>query len=136
MHRAQRQSPALSASNRGRHGRLNDGRSPTTVLRDLFTLSSVLRRAVKAGELTENPVRRIDKPRIDRQTRHVPLNEEALNTLRRWREQSEPKARVFDIATGFKGAWLKLLKRARISHFRWHDLRQNAELGKMPNGCA
>lgn len=37
-----------------------------TVVRDLYTLSSVLRRAVKAGELTENPVRRVDKPRIDR----------------------------------------------------------------------
>src|SRR6266576_2915077 len=46
--------------------RLNEGRSPSTVLRDLFTLSSVLRRAVKAGELTENPVRRVDKPRVDR----------------------------------------------------------------------
>jgi hypothetical protein len=34
--------------------RLNEGRSPSTVLRDLFTLSGVLRRAVKAGELTEN----------------------------------------------------------------------------------
>ena len=202
--------------------RLNEGRSPATVLRDLFTLSSVLRRAVKAGELTENPVRRIDKPRIDRrgkvrfldhaeevrlrkamqardeelqnlrtsgngrrqyrhekllpllpyfgdhltpavllsmntglrrgevlklrwrsidfnrrlltvegpnaksrQTRHVPLNDEAVNTLRRWREQSGPGARVFDVATGFKGAWMKLLKRARISHFRWHDLRHH-----------
>jgi site-specific recombinase XerD len=46
--------------------RLNEGRSPSTALRDLFTLSSVLRRAVKAGELTENPVRRVDKPRVDR----------------------------------------------------------------------
>jgi hypothetical protein len=46
--------------------RLNAGRSAATVLRDLFTLSSVLRRAVKAGELTDNPVRRVDKPRIDR----------------------------------------------------------------------
>jgi hypothetical protein len=46
--------------------RLSEGRSAATVLRDLFTLSSVLRRAVKAGELTENPVRRVDKPRIDR----------------------------------------------------------------------
>ncbi|MGH7869186.1 MAG: integrase arm-type DNA-binding domain-containing protein, partial [Candidatus Dormibacteraceae bacterium] len=46
--------------------RLNEGRSPSTVLRDLFTLSSVLRRAVKAGELIENPVRRVDKPRVDR----------------------------------------------------------------------
>jgi hypothetical protein len=48
--------------------RLNEGRSPSTVLRDLFTLSSVLRRAVKAGDLTENPVRRVDKPRIDRRS--------------------------------------------------------------------
>jgi integrase len=191
-------------------------------LRDLFTLSIVLRRAVKAGELTENPLRRVDKPRIDRrgkvrfldqaeesrlrnallerdaelqnlrtsgnvrrqhrhekllsllphfgdhltpavllsmntglrrgevlklrwtsvdfnrrlltvegrnaknrQTRHVPLNEEAVNTLRRWREQSGPGARVFDVATGFRGAWVKLLKRARISQFRWHDLRHH-----------
>jgi len=38
------------------------------------------------------------------QTRHVPLNEEAVNTLRRWREQSGPGARVFAVATGFKGA--------------------------------
>jgi integrase len=202
--------------------RLNEGRSPATVLRDLFTLSSVLRRAIKAGELTENPVRRIDKPRIDRrgkvrfldqaeesrlrkamkardeelqdlrtsgnvrrqhrhekllpqlphfgdhltpavllsmntglrrgellelhwrsidfsrrlltiegpnaksrQTRHVPLNEEAVNTLRRCRQQSGPGARVFDVATGFKGAWGKLLKRARITHFRWQDLRHH-----------
>jgi site-specific recombinase XerD len=46
--------------------RLSEGRSPSTVLRDLFTLSSVLRRAVKAGELSDNPIRRVDKPRIDR----------------------------------------------------------------------
>ena len=55
----------------------------------------------------------------------MPLNEEAVNTLRRWREQSGPGAHVFDVATGFKGAWGKLLKRARISHFRWHDLRHH-----------
>jgi len=46
--------------------RLNAGRSAATVLRDLFTLSSVPRHAVNAGELTENPVRRVAKPRIDR----------------------------------------------------------------------
>lgn len=202
--------------------RLNEGRSPTTVLRDLFTLSSVLRRAVKAGELAENPVRRVDKPRIDRrgkvrfldqaeesrlrgalmkrdleiqrqrtisnerrqtrhqrllpplthfgdhltpaillsmntglrrgevlklrwstvdfnrrlltvegrnaknrQTRHVPLNEEAMGVLQRWREQSGTGARVFDVTTGFRATWEKILKRARITHFRWHDLRHH-----------
>jgi integrase len=202
--------------------RLNEGRSPATVLRDLFTLSSVLRRAVKAGELTENPMRRVDMPRIDRrgkvrfldeaeesrlrkelterdermkrlrasgnsrhqkrsepllpplthygdhltpavllsmntglrrgetlklqwasvdfnrrlltvegrtaksrQTRHVPLNEEAMTVLRRWREESGGSAKVFDVATRFQTAWKKLLLRARITHFRWHDLRHH-----------
>jgi len=190
-------------------------------VRDLYTLSSVLRRAVKAGELTENPVRRVDKPRVDRrgkvrfldqaeearlrqalkardeemrnrrtvandrretrhqrllsplmhfgdhltpavllsmntglrrgeslklrwssvdfnrrfltvegrnaknrQTRHVPLNEEAVNVLRNWHEQAGTGARVFDVV-GFQTAWETLLKRARISKFRWHDLRHH-----------
>jgi integrase len=202
--------------------RLNEGRKPVTVVRDLYTLSSVLRRAVKAGELTENPVRRVDKPRVDRrgkvrfldqaeearlrdalkardevmrnrrtvansrrqtrhertllplthfgdhlapavllsmntglrrgelvklrwssvdfnrqlltvegpnaknrQTRHVELNEEAVHVLRLWREQSGTGARVFGVTTGFQSAWEKVLKRAWISKFRWHDLRHH-----------
>jgi integrase len=191
-------------------------------MRDLFTLSSVLRRAVKAGKLKDNPVRRVDKPRIDRrgkvrfldqaeesrlrdalmerdlemqsrrtaansrrhtrhepvlpqlthfgdhltpavllsmntglrrgeviklrwasvdfnrqlvtvegrnaknrQTRHVPLNDEAVNVLRNWREQHGTGARIFDVATGFRTAWEKVLKRAKIRNFRWHDLRHH-----------
>ena len=200
--------------------RLNEGRNPVTVVRDLYTLSSVLRRAVKAGELTENPVRRVDKPRVDRrgkvrflhqaeetrlrqalrardeemrnrrtlanssrqarnelllpqmhfgdhltpavllsmntglrrgealklrwgsvdldrrlitvegrnsksrQTRHVPLNDEAVRALRDWREQAGAGARVFHVV-GFQTAWETVLKRARISKFRWHDLRHH-----------
>lgn len=61
----------------------------------------------------------------NQQTRHVSLNEEAINTLRHWREQSGPGAHVFDVATGFQKSWVKLLKRSRISHFRWHDLRNH-----------
>jgi integrase len=201
--------------------RLNEGRNPVTVVRDLYTLSSVLRRAVKAGELKENPVRRVDKPRVDRrgkvrfldqaeetrlrqalrardeemrsrrniannqrqtqhermlpplthfgdhltpavllsmntglrrgevvklrwgsvdfnrqlltvegpnaknrQTRHVALNEEAVSVLRLWREQSGTGARVFHVV-GFQTAWETVLRRARISKFRWHDLRHH-----------
>jgi integrase len=210
----------LNALRRLEGAGLNEGRNPVTVVRDLYTLSSVLRRAVKAGELTENPVRRADKPRVDRrgkvrfldqaeetrlrqalkardeamrnrrtvannrrqtrherilpplthfgdhltpavllsmntglrrgelvklrcssvdsnrqlltvegpnaknrQTWHVELNEEAVHVLQLWREQSETGARVFGVTTGFQSAWEKVLKRARISKFRWHDLR-------------
>ncbi len=202
--------------------RLGEGRSPSTVLRDLFALSSVLRRAVKAGELPDNPVRRVDKPRIDRrgkvrfldeaeesrlrtsleardelmkksreaanvrhlkrgeplspllkhfgdhltpavllsintglrrgewfkvqgaagdfdrrivtvegrnaksrQTRHVPLNDEATNVLLKWHEQAEGKPRVFDVATNYQNGWQALLKRAGITQFRWHDMRHH-----------
>jgi integrase len=202
--------------------RFRQGVSATTVLRDLFTLSSVLSRAVKVSKLSENLIRRADKPRIDRrpkvrflddaeetrlrdalsardraflqmrqaynvrrqergegilpipphfydhltpavllsmntglrrgellklnwcsidfarrwltveggtsktrQTRHVPLNDEAISLLNRWREQSGGGERVFTVCTGFKTAWAKLLKRAGVNHFRWHDLRHH-----------
>jgi integrase len=202
--------------------RVNAGCSGTTLLRDMFTLSSVLSRAVKLGKLAENPIRKVEKPRIDRrpkirylddaeesrlretlrvrdakmradresanvwrqernrellptllhygdhltpavvlsmntglrrgellklrwrsvdsarrlltvegpdaknrQTRHVPLNDEAINFLKSWREQSSDGARVFEITTGFKTAWGKVLKRANIVGFRWHDLRHH-----------
>ena len=55
-----------------------------------------------------------------RQTRHVPLNDEAMSVLHEWQEQSGNRARVFDMRTGFRTAWEKLLKR-----FRWHDLRHH-----------
>jgi integrase len=203
------------------------------VLRDIFTLSSVLRRAVKAGELMENPVRRVDKPRIDRrgkvrflndheelrlrkaltdrdremqdqrrgadnrrqrrhepllpplihfgdhltpavllsmntglrrgetlklrwssvnfdhrlltvegrnaksrQTRHVPLNDEAMNVLRRWREQSGRRGHVFAVTTSFQTTWEKALKRAGIRKFRWHDLRHHFASRLVQRGVA
>ncbi len=202
--------------------RLRAGRTANTVVRDLFTLSSVLTRAVKFGELSENPIRRLDRPKIDRRarvrffnepeetrlrnalqardrqmaearasanvwrrarkrdplpdlvhfgdhltpavllsmntglrrgellklrwlsvdfsnrvltvdgptsktrkTRHVPLNNEALSVLRRWREQSGGTDRVFEINTGLKTAWSHLLERVEITGFRWHDLRHH-----------
>ena len=202
--------------------RVNAGCSGTTLLRDMFTLSSVLSRAVKLAKLAENPIRKVEKPRIDRrpkirflddaeefrlrealkardakmrmarasanvwrrersreilpslphygdhvtpavllsintglrrgellklrwksidfarrlltvegpdsktrQTRHVPLNGEAMRVLESWREQSGDGPRVFEISTGFKTAWGHILKRANIVVFRWHDLRHH-----------
>ena len=61
----------------------------------------------------------------NRQTRHVPLNDETVSVLRNWREQSGTGAHVFDVATGFRTAWERVLKRARVGNFRWHDLRHH-----------
>jgi len=52
----------------------------------------------------------------NRQTRHVPLNDEAVSVLKSWREQSGTGARVFDVVTGFQAARERVLKRARISN--------------------
>jgi integrase len=59
------------------------------------------------------------------QTRHIPLNTEALEILKQWREQAPSDERVFPIDTGFKSAWAPLLVRASITRFRWHDLRHH-----------
>jgi integrase len=58
-------------------------------------------------------------------TRHIPLNTEAADTLKRWREECPDADRVFPIDTSFKSAWLKLLTRAKVTAFRWHDLRHH-----------
>jgi len=62
-------------------------------------------------------------------TRHIPLNDEALNTLKKWKDQPGLKsAYVFGDSTGeplqgMKTSWQNLLVRARVNDFRWHDLR-------------
>ena len=59
-------------------------------------------------------------------TRHVPLNGEALETLQRWRRQNPDHERVFPVTTSFKTAWATLLEEAKIAtRFRWHDLRHH-----------
>lgn len=57
------------------------------------------------------------------QTRHVPLNTEALDVLTRWKAQNVEN-QVFPFTT-FKKSWGGLLKRAKIANFRWHDMRHD-----------
>ena len=62
------------------------------------------------------------------QTRHIPMNREALDTLTKWKEQGDGKGFVFPGRDGnrldnVKKSWDGLLKLAKVDSFRWHDLR-------------
>lgn len=202
--------------------RLSDGATPQTAVRNLMALSGALTRAVRLGKLADNPVRRVERPRVDRtpkvrylnpaeekrlrtalrerdaemraarqsanqwrkardrepmptlphygdhltpaallsvntglrrgellalkwssvdlqrkiltvegdtakseQTRHVPLNAEALDVLKKWRAQTPENERVIPVDTSMKKAWGALLQRAKITNFRWHDMRHH-----------
>lgn len=64
------------------------------------------------------------------ETRHIPLNAEARDTLKAWKKQSEARGYVFpgqdgERMTDVKTAWLELLKAAGVEDFRWHDMRHD-----------
>lgn len=64
------------------------------------------------------------------ETRHIPLNAEALATLQGWKDQASGTGYIFPgeddkPMTDVKTAWLELLKNAGIVGFRWHDMRHD-----------
>lgn len=65
-------------------------------------------------------------------TRHIPLNREALEVLRGWARDhgNPPTGIVFPSSNGTvrvdaKTAWAKVLQNAKITGYRWHDLRHD-----------
>jgi integrase len=63
-------------------------------------------------------------------TRHIPMNKEAFGVLDEWKKQSVDSQYVFPGQDGgrfedVKSSWLKLLERAQIEAFRWHDMRHD-----------
>lgn len=65
----------------------------------------------------------------DGETRHIPLNDEALEVLKQWKIQPGIKCQwVFHGDNGkpfnnVRTSWLGVLEDAGITDFRWHDLR-------------
>ena len=64
------------------------------------------------------------------QTRHIPLNREALAVLEAWGQQSPNDVLVFPAKggkrlTNVNTSWHGLLQDARITGFTWHDLRHS-----------
>ncbi|NMZ27584.1 site-specific integrase [Pseudomonas protegens] len=63
-------------------------------------------------------------------TRHIPMNKETVAVLEGWKKQAGKSRYVFPNQEGgrledVKSAWLKLLERAQIDGFRWHDMRHD-----------
>lgn len=63
-------------------------------------------------------------------TRHIPMNKETIGVLETWKKQVGKSPYVFPGQSGgrfedVKSAWLKLLERAQIDGFRWHDMRHD-----------
>lgn len=63
-------------------------------------------------------------------TRHVPLNAEALDVLKRWHEQSSGDGLVFPSPGGgrfdnIQSSWEALTTAAQLADFRFHDLRHD-----------
>jgi integrase len=63
--------------------------------------------------------------------RHIPLNTEALSTLREWKAQSDESAELVFVGKNggsfdnIKKSWWAVLASAKINDFRWHDLRHH-----------
>ena len=65
-----------------------------------------------------------------KQARHLPLNAEAQDVLTRWRRQTGGNGLVFSGADGermghIKTSWEGVLEAAKLSDFRFHDLRHD-----------
>lgn len=66
-------------------------------------------------------------------TRHIPLNEEALEAMRLWKAQTKKRGQSLVFVSSKTGrrfnncnsAWEEVLKAAEIHNFRWHDMRHD-----------
>jgi integrase len=73
-------------------------------------------------------------------TRHIPLNQTAIDTIKAWKKQAPTKSgRVFPSDDGGRldnvnKAWRNLLNAAEISDFRWHDMRHDFASKLVMNG--
>jgi integrase len=64
------------------------------------------------------------------QTRHIPLNDEALSVLKAWRKQTQGEGLVFpgkdaNRLDNVRKSWAGVLNAAKIASFRWYDLRHD-----------
>jgi integrase len=64
------------------------------------------------------------------QTRHIPLNDEAFDTIQKWHSQRGKSEYVFPSSDGermdnISTSWEHLMEKAKIKKFRFHDCRHD-----------
>jgi integrase len=75
-------------------------------------------------------------------TVHIPMNETLASALTKWKEQTKgegenlvfPSPKSGDVMDNCQSAWVRLLKDAEISNFRWHDMRHDFASCLVMNG--
>jgi integrase len=134
---------ARGYAERSAHGTYTDHLTPLTLV--------ALNTGLRFGELTALTWADVDLTRKivtvrgetakSDKTRYVPLNTEAVKVLKQWkRDGAADGASVFPGKTGgeplveIKTAWMKLLKAAKISRFRFHDTRHHFASRLVQNG--
>jgi len=70
--------------------------------------------------------------------RHVPLNQEALDVLKRWKKYHAGGEFVFPGARGrmthINKSWARLMQAAKLTDYRFHDCRHNFASSLVMNG--
>ena len=96
-----------------------------------------LNTGARRGELFDLTWDQVDLPKRtigligkSQSIRYVPLNEEAYQALKTWREKASQHRLVFCRPNGqrivtVRRAWQTLLRYAEIENFRWHDMRHH-----------
>jgi len=72
-------------------------------------------------------------------TRFIPMNDECMTVFEEWKKEHHDASIVFPSKIGtelttIKKSWNNVLIKARISHFRWHDLRHTFASKLVNNG--
>jgi integrase len=76
------------------------------------------------------------------QTRHIPLNDEALAILKQWKAQPGVKSIGGYVFSGKDGdplqnlrkSFMEVLRKAKVNDFRWHDMRHSFASKLVMNG--
>ena len=109
--------------------------SPTSVGRELTTLSAICEHAMKEwGLLRENPVRKISKPKKNRARTRRPTEQEISDicTALLYRPDEKPKMAVQRVAVAVLFAIETAMRAGEICGLKWADVNMQRRIAHLP----